>query len=148
MHFYRICLIFLHISSALCYLPHLITHITHLSLHSISLQSKIAYITHWFNYCLIVIGVLIWFLFVICRKQTVRQVIKVSEFLLIAKLIYTILDVITRILLKHKFIVIIFDFIHIIILFPAIIITFLLVQRVKRMMIISNKCQSLINQSS
>ncbi len=138
MHLYRICLIFLHISSALCYLPHLLTHVTQLSFYSKSLQLKIAYMTYWFNYCLLVIGVLIWCLFVICRKQTTWQVIQISGFVLIAKLIYIIFDLITRILLEHKLIVIIFDFIHIIILFPAIIITFLLVKHVE------NKCQSFI----
>jgi hypothetical protein len=144
MHFYRICLIFLHITSALCYLPHLITHIVHLSLHSRSFQLNIAYITYWFNYCLLFLGILIWCLIVICRKQTIWQVIQVSGFLLIGKLVYITLDMITRILLEHKLIVIIFDLIHIIILFPAIIITFLLVKHVKK---ISNKCQSFIDQS-
>jgi hypothetical protein len=146
MHFYRLCLIFLHTSSALCYFPHLITHITYRSFRSISYPAKIAYITYWFNYCLLVMGVLCWCLFVICRKQTTWQVIQVSGFVLIAKLIYIIFDVITRILLEHKLIVIVFDFVHMIILFPAIIITFLLVKRVKRIMSISNKCQSFLDQ--
>jgi len=146
MHFYRICLIFLHISSSLCYLPYLLIHITHLSFHSKLLKSKIAYLTYWFNYCLLVTGVLTWCLFVICRKQTTWQVIQISGFVLIGKLIYIIFDVTTRILLEHKLLVIIFDFIHIIILLPAIIITVLLVKHVKKKMIISNKCQSFIDQ--
>jgi hypothetical protein len=139
MHFYRICLILLHITSALCYLPHLITHVTSLSFQSVSLQSKIAFAIYWFNYCLIVTGVLIWCLLIICRKRTTWQVMQVSVFLLIAKLIYTLLDVTTRILLRHQIIVIIFDIIHIIILFPAICISFLLVHHVKTRRIITTK---------
>ncbi|CAF2464142.1 unnamed protein product [Rotaria sp. Silwood2] len=142
MHFYRVCLILLHIGSLLCYLPYLMVHITYLSFDSISFQSKFAYITYWVNYCVVVIGVLIWCLFVVCRKQTPWQIIQVSGFLLIAKLIYTILDLITKILLRHELIVVIFDLVHIIILFPAILITFLLVQHVKRIIIVYNESQS------
>lgn len=132
MHFYRLCLILLHICSTLCYIPYLISHVIHISSHSGSFQSKLAFIIYWFNYCLLISGILSWCLYIICQKQTIWQVIQNSGLLLIAKLIYTIFDVITRILLYHKFIIIISDIIHIIILFPAIIITFLLVENVKR----------------
>lgn len=146
MHFYQICLIFLHITSTLCYLPHLIIHITHHSFHSSTLQSKLGYIIYWVNYSLIISGVLIWCLFVLCQKQINWQIIQISGLLLIGKLIYSILDVTTRILLKHKFIVIIFDFIHISILFPAIVITFLLVKHIRITTNITNRCQSFIDQ--
>src|SRR5690606_10264221 len=96
---------------------------------------------YWFNYCLLFLVILIGCLYIIYQKETIWQVIQISGFVLIIKLIYTVLDVITRILLHHKFIVIIFDIIHIIILFPAIIITFLLVQHVKRKLIRINKSQ-------
>ncbi len=132
MHFYRICLVFFHISSALTYLPHLITHITHLPFKYIPIRSQIAYITYWISYCLLVLGVLIWCLIVICRKQTIWQIIQVSAYLLIGKLIYASLDVIVRILLHYTYAVIIFDIVHIILLIPAIIFTFLLVQHVKK----------------
>lgn len=132
MDFYRICLIILHIISALCYLPHLIVHINYLSWDLVPFRSQVAYITYWFNYCITVLAVLIWCLFVVCRKQTTWQVIQVSEYLLIAKLIYTLLDVITRFLLRHSFTVVVFDIIHIFTLFPAILVTFLLARNVKR----------------
>ena len=143
MHFYRICLIFLHISSALCYLPHLIILITQRSFNLRSFQVKFAYITYWINYCLVVLAVLIWCLIITCRKQTPWQVVQISGLLLIGKFIYIILDVTTRILLHHKQIVIIFDFIHLIILVPAIVITFLLVQRVRSTL----PCRSFLNQA-
>lgn len=132
MKIYRICLIILHILSALCYVPHLISHIFSQSLRTISFQSKIAFLTHWFNYCFTIIIVLIWCLFILIHRHTSWQVIQVSGFLLIMKFLYTIFDVITRILLEHKLFVIAFDFIHIIILFPAIVITFLLVGQMKK----------------
>jgi hypothetical protein len=132
MHFYRICLVFFHISSSLTYFPHLITHIIRLSFSYIPIRSKIAYTIYWISYCLLVLGVLIWCLIVVCRKQTIWQIIQVSAYVLIAKLFYTLFDVIVRILLHYTYIVIIFDIIHIILLIPAIITTFLLVQHVKK----------------
>jgi len=132
MHFYRICLVFFHICSALTYFPHLINHITRLPFSYIPIRSKIAYTIYWISYCLLVLGVLIWCLIVVCRKQTIWQIIQVSAYLLIAKFFYTLFDVIVRILLHYTYVVIIFDIIHIILLIPAIIITFLLVQHVKK----------------
>lgn len=133
MNVYRICLIILHILSALCYLPHLISHILNQSLRTITFHSKIAFLTHWFNYCFTVSIVLAWCLIILIRQRTSWQVIQTSGYLLIMKFLYTIFDVITRILLEHKLFVIIFDFIHITILFPAIVITFLLVRQMKKM---------------
>jgi hypothetical protein len=141
MHFYRICLIFLHIASAICYFPHLFIVITNHIANLTSFQTKVAYITYWFNYSLLVLEILVWCLDVICRKQTTWEVVQVSGFLLIGKLIYITFDVITRIFLKYKLIVIIFDFIHVIILFPAIIFTFLLVHHLQKTRILSNKNQ-------
>ncbi|CAF1146748.1 unnamed protein product [Rotaria sordida] len=132
MHFYRICLVFFHIASALSYFPHLITHIIRIPFRYISFRSKIAYITYWISYSLLVLGVLIWCLIVVCRKNTIWQIIQVSAYLLIAKLIYTLFDVTVRILLNYSFTVIVFDIIHIILLIPAIIFSFLLVQHVKK----------------
>ncbi len=146
MHLYRISLVFFHICSALIYFPHLITHITLLPFRYISLRSKIAYITYWISYCLLVIGVLIWCLIVVCRKQTIWQIIQVSAYVLIAKLIYTLFDVTVRILLHYSYIVIIFDIIHIILLIPAIIITFLLVEHVKKKYNFQQNSQTLDNQ--
>ncbi|CAF2361558.1 unnamed protein product [Rotaria sp. Silwood2] len=132
MHFYRICLVFFHIASALSYFPHLITHITRIPFRYSPFRSKVAYTTYWFSYCLLVLGVLIWCLIVVCRRKTIWQIIQVSAYVLIAKLIYTLFDVTVRILLNYSYTVIIFDIIHIILLIPAIIFTFLLVQHVKR----------------
>lgn len=145
MNFYRICLIFFHISSALTYFPHLFTYVLRIPFHSVPLRNKVAYITYWISYCLLVFGVLIWCLIVVCRKQTVWQVIQVSAFVLIAKLIYTLLDVTVRILLHYSYIVIFFDIIHIILLIPAIIITFLLVQHIKREKKFQKTPQTLLN---
>jgi hypothetical protein len=145
MHLYRICLVFFHICSALTYFPHLITHIDRLPFRYLPLRSRVAYMTYWINYCLVVLGVLIWCLFVVCRKRTMWQIIQVSAYLLIAKLIYTSLDVIVRILLHYTYFVIIFDLIHIVLLIPAIIITFLLVRRVKGKEILDRNSQKLIN---
>lgn len=146
MHFYHICLIFLHITSTLCYLPNLIFHIQHHSFHTSSFRTKIGYSIYWFNYCLIIHGVLFWCIFILCRKEDNYQIIQISGLLLIGKFIYVILDVTTRILLKHKLIIIIFDFIHICILFLAIIITFLLVKHIRKTRNLPNKCQSFIDQ--
>ncbi|CAM4757643.1 unnamed protein product [Rotaria magnacalcarata] len=132
MHSYRISLILLHLCSSLCYAPHLIVHLKHLRLYSVTLRSKLAYIIYWCNYSLLAILMLSWCIFVVYRKQTPWQVIQASGYLCIAELIYTALDVTTRILLGHNNIVIASDFIHIIILFTAIFITFLLVQHVKK----------------
>jgi len=145
MHFYRICLIFFHICSALTYFPHLITHITRIPFSFIPLRSKIAYLTYWISYSLLVLGVLIWCLIVVCRKQTIWQIIQVSAYVLIAKLIYTLFDVTVRILLNYTYFVIIFDIIHIILLIPAIIITYLLVRHVKKKQIFEKNSQPLIN---
>jgi hypothetical protein len=142
MHFYRICLVVLHICSALTYFPHLITHINRLPFRYLPLRSRVAYMTYWINYSLVVLGVLIWCLFVVCRKQTIWQIIQISGYILIAKLIYTSLDVIVRILLHYTYFVIIFDLIHIVLLIPAIIITFFLVQRVKEKV---RNSQTLVN---
>jgi hypothetical protein len=146
MHLYRICLIFFHVSSALTYIPHLLTHIIRLPFRYIPLRSKVAYITYWISYCLLVIGVLIWCLFVVCRKRTIWQIIQVSGYVLIAKLIYTLFDVTVRILLQYSTVVIMFDFIHIILLIPAIICTFLLVQHVKNKNVLEKKSQTKMNQ--
>lgn len=132
MHIYRVILVFLHLISAICSLPHLITHITRLSFSTISLRSQIAYAAYWFNYSFLVSAILVWSLWVVLRRDTVWQVIQVSGIVLILKFIYTLFDVTTRVLLKHNFIVILFDFIHCICLCPAIFFTFLLVQHVKR----------------
>lgn len=132
MKIYRICLIILHILSALCYLPHLISHMFNQSFRSIPFHAKIAFLTHWFNYCFTITIVLSWCLFILIHRQTSWQIIQTSGYLLIMKFLYTIFDVITRILLEHKIFVIIFDFIHITILFPAIVITFLLVGQMKK----------------
>ncbi|CAF4689845.1 unnamed protein product [Rotaria sp. Silwood1] len=145
MHFYRICLVFFHISSALSYFPHLITHITRIPFRYIPFRSKVAYTTYWISYCLLVLGVLIWCLIVVCRKKTIWQIIQVSAYLLIAKLIYTLFDVTVRILLKYSYTVIIFDIIHIILLIPAIICTFLLVQHVKNKNIFQKNSQVLVS---
>lgn len=145
MHIYRICLIFLHISSALIYFPHLITHITRLPFGHHPIRSRIAYTIYWLSYCLVVLSVLIWCLFVVCRKKTIWQIIQVSAYLLIGKLFYTLFDVTVRILLKYTYIVIIFDIIHIILLIPAIIITFLLVRHVKKKQISDKNSQTLVN---
>jgi hypothetical protein len=142
MHFYRICLVVLHICSALTYFPHLITHINRLPFRYLPLRSRVAYMTYWINYSLVVLGVLIWCLFVVCRKQTIWQIIQISGYILIAKLIYTSLDVIVRILLHYTYFVIIIDLIHIVLLMPAIIITFFLVQRVKEKV---RNSQTLVN---
>ena len=132
MHFYRLCLIVLHLTSAICSLPHLITHITRLSLQTISLRSKVAYLAYWINYCLLVLGILIWSVWVVGRRRTIWQLIEASGLLLIGKLVYTSFDLTTRVLLRHNFIVICFDTLHVAILFPAICFTFLLARRVKR----------------
>ena len=132
MHIYRWILIFLHLISAICSLPHLFTHVVRLSFRTISFRSQIAYSAYWFNYTFLVSAILFWSIYVVSRRQIVWQVIQVSAIVLILKLIYTIFDVTTRILLEHKFIVIVFDFIHCLCLCPAIFITFLLVQHVKR----------------
>jgi hypothetical protein len=145
MHLFRICLVFFHICSALTYIPHLITHISRLPFSYIPLRSKIAYTIYWISYCLLVLGVLFWCLFVVCRKQTIWQIIQVSGYLLIAKLLYTLFDVTVRILLHYTLIVIIFDFIHIIILIPAIIITFLLAKHVKTKQIFRKNSDTLTN---
>jgi len=145
MHFYRICLVFFHICSALTYFPHLINHITRLPFSYIPIRSKIAYTIYWISYCLLVLSVLIWCLIVVCRKQTIWQIIQVSAYLLIAKLFYTLFDVIVRILLNYTYVVIIFDIIHIILLIPAIITTFLLVQHVKKTEIFDKNSQTLVN---
>lgn len=142
MHFYRICLVVLHICSALTYFPHLITHINRLPFRYLPLRSRVAYMTYWINYSLVVLGVLIWCLFVVCRKRTIWQIIQISGYILIAKLIYTSLDVIVRILLHYTYFVIIIDLIHIVLLMPAIIITFFLVQRVKEKV---QNSQTLVN---
>lgn len=131
MHLFRICLVFLHICSALTYIPHLVTHITRLPFGYIPLRSKVAYTIYWISYCLLVFGVLIWCLYVICRKQTIWQVVQVTGHLLIAKLLYTLFDVTVRILLQYTYVVIVFDIIHIILLIPAIIFTYLLIEHVK-----------------
>lgn len=132
MHIYRWILIFLHLISAICSLPHLFTHVVRLSFRTISFRSQIAYSAYWFNYTFLVSAILFWSIYVVSRRQIVWQVIQISAIVLILKLIYTIFDVTTRILLEHKFIVIVFDFIHCLCLCPAIFITFLLVQHVKR----------------
>jgi hypothetical protein len=146
MHCYRISLVFFHICSALTYVPHLLTHITRIPFQYIALRAKVAYITYWISYCLLVFGVLIWCLIVVCRKQTTWSVIQVSAHLLIAKLIYTLFDVTVRILLQYSTVVIMFDFIHIILLIPAIICTFLLVQHVKNKNVLEKKSQTKMNQ--
>lgn len=145
MHLFRICLVFFHICSALTYIPHLITHISRLPFNYIPLRSKIAYTIYWISYCLLVLGVLFWCLFVVCRKQTIWQIIQVSGYLLIAKLLYTLFDVTVRVLLNYTFIVIIFDFIHIIVLIPAIVITFLLAERIKTKQIFRKNSDTLTN---
>jgi hypothetical protein len=145
MHCYRISLVFFHICSALTYVPHLLTHITRIPFQYIALRAKVAYITYWISYCLLVFGVLIWCLIVVCRKQTTWSVIQVSAHLLIAKLIYTLFDVTVRILLYYKYIVIFFDIIHIILLIPTIIITFLLVKHVKKKNICQENSRTLDN---
>jgi hypothetical protein len=144
MHIYRIWLVILHICSALTYLPHLITHINRLPFRYLPWRSRIAYMTYWINYCLIVLGVLIWCLFVVCRKRTIWQIIQVSGYLLIAKLVYTSLDVIVRILLHYTYFVIISDLIHVVLLMPAIILTFFLVQHVKEKDIFDRNSQTLV----
>ena len=147
MHIYRLCLIFLHLTSAVCYFPHLIILITHRSFHLNPLKTQIAYVTYWMNYTVLVLAALIWSLVVVCRKQTTWQVIQVSAYLLIGKFIYVALDVITRILLKYHLFVIVFDFIHIMTLFIGIVMTFLLVKDVQRKRSVSNKSRSFIDQS-
>lgn len=147
MHIYRLCLILFHLTSAVCYFPHLFVLITHRPFHLNPLKIQIAYATYWINYTVLVLGVLTWSLIVICRRQTTWQVIQVSGYLLIAKFVYVFLDVITRILLKYHLFVIIFDFIHLIVLFFGIISTFLLVKHVRRKVSRSNKSQTLIEQS-
>ncbi|CAF0972823.1 unnamed protein product [Adineta steineri] len=132
MHFYRICLVLFHICSTLTYIPHLLNHIKRLPLAEVSPRSKIAYITYWIGYCVLVFGVLIWCLIIICRKQTIWQLIRVTAHLLIAKLIYTSFDLIVRILLNYTYAVVIFDIIHIILLVPAIALTFVLIEHVKK----------------
>ena len=132
MHVYRQILLLLHMISAICSLPHLFTHITRLSFRSIPLRSQIAYFAYWLNYSFLVSAILFWSIWVILRRHTVWQVIQVSAFVLIIKLVYTLFDVTTRILLEHRFIVIVFDLIHCVSLCPAILVTFLLVQHVKR----------------
>jgi hypothetical protein len=145
MHVYRTCLVFFHVCSALTYIPHLITHVARLPFGYIPLRSQIAYLIYWLSYCLVVLGVLIWCLIVVCRKQTIWQIIQVSAYLLIAKLFYTVFDVTVRILLRYTYVVIIFDIIHIILLIPAIIITFLLVRHVKEKQIFDKNSQKLTN---
>jgi hypothetical protein len=144
MHLYRICLVVFHICSALTYLPHLITHISRLPFSYIPLRSKIGYITYWINYCLLVLGILIWCLLVVCRKRTIWQIIQVSAYLLIAKFIYTLFDVTVRILLYYSYFVIMFDLIHILLLIPAIMITFLLAEHMKKKQMFHNNSQTLV----
>ena len=145
MHIYRICLVVLHICSALTYLPHLIIHVDHLPFTYLPVHSQIAFTTYWINYCLLVLAILIWCLFVVCRKGTIWQLIQTSIYLLIIKLIYTLLDVIVRILLHHKPVVIIFDLIHILLSIPTILITYLLVRHVKEKEIFQKNSQTLMN---
>lgn len=145
IHFYRVCLVVLHTCSALTYFPHLINHISRLPLPYLPIRSKIAFTTYWINYCLMVLGVLIWCLYVVCRKNTLWQILQVSAYLLIGKLIYTILDVIVRILLSYTLVVIAFDLIHICILIPAIFISFLLVGHVKERQIFDKNSQTSVN---
>ena len=147
MHIYRLCLIFVHLTSAVCCFPHLIVLITHRPFHLNPLKVQIAYVTYWINYTLLVLAALIWCLFVICRQQTSWQVIQVSGYLLVAKFVYVLLDVITRILLKYHLFVIVFDFIHLIFLFIGIVTTFFLVKHVQGKVSRSNKSSSLIEQS-
>lgn len=147
MHIYRLCLIFLHLTSAVCYFPHLIILITHRSFHLNSLKTQIAYVTYWVNYTVLVLAALIWSLIVVCRKQTPWQVIQVSAYFLIGKFIYVSFDVITRILLKYHLFVIVFDLIHIMTLSIGIVMTFLLVKDVQRKRSVSNKSRSFIDQS-
>ena|ERR1700733_8819438 len=145
MHFYRICLALLHTLSAFTYLPHLITHVFHLPFQYIPIRSQIAYIVYWINYCLFVIGILIWCLIVVCRQKTTYHVMQVSGLLLIGKLVYTSLELIVRILLQYKMAIIVFDIVHIILLIPAVLITFLLVRQLKENTIKSKKLQQLLD---
>ncbi|UJR25744.1 hypothetical protein I4U23_007094 [Adineta vaga] len=138
MDFYRICLVFFHICSSLTYIPHLIIHISRLSFNSIPLRFQIAYTIYWVGYCILVIGVLIWCLTILYRKQTVWQVIQISAYVLIAKFFYTSFDVTVRILLYYRYIIILFDILHLIILIPAIIITFRVIQEIKN----KNQCEA------
>jgi hypothetical protein len=142
MHLSRVCLILLHLTSAICALPHLISHITRLSLHTISFRSQIAYLAYWINYCLMVLGILVWLVWVVGRQQTVWQVLEVSGIFLVGQLIYTSFDLTTRILLRHQFIVICFDILHVAVLCPAICLTFLLARQVKRHGCLSRQSES------
>ena len=144
-HFYRVCLVVLHTCSALTYLPHLINHVNRLPFAYLPVRSQIAFATYWTNYCLAILGVLIWCLYVVCRKDTIWPILQVSAYLLIAKFIYTILDAIVRILLKYSYGVIAFDFIHICILIPAIILSFLLIQRVKERQLLDKNSQASVH---
>lgn len=147
MHIYRLCLIFLHVTSAVCYFPHLIVLITHRAFHLNPLKTQIAYVTYWMNYTVLVLAALLWSLIVVCRQATSWQVIQVSGYFLIGKFIYVALDVITRILLKYHLFVIVFDFIHLMTLAIGIVMTFFLVKDVQRKRSISNKSRSFIDQS-
>lgn len=143
MHFYRICLVILHIGSALCYLPHLMSHMKYIPYDFISLRTRCAYVIYWIGYSLLILGVLIWCLIVVRRKQTKWEVLQVSAYLLIAKLFYTLFDVIVRVLLRYSRIVIMFDIIHIMLLIPAIVFTFLLVHHVRKV-----KSENHVSQTS
>ena len=132
MHIYRTVLILFHLASAACYFPHLITHMLLLSFRSLSWPSRIAFMAYWLNYSFVVLGMLGWCLWIVGHQRTTWQVIHVSGLLLIGKLVYTTLDVTTRILLGHSSLVIGVDLVHLVLLSPAICVTFLLVQRVKR----------------
>lgn len=132
MRLSRVCLILLHLTSALCSLPHLISHMTRLSFETIPLRSQIGYLAYWINYCLMVVGILVWSVWVVGRQQTLWQVIEVSGLFAIGQLIYTSLDLTTRVLLRHQVIVICFDILHVAVLCPAICLTFLLARQVKQ----------------
>ena len=142
MHLCRVCLILLHLTSALCSLPHLISHITRLSFETIPLRSQIGYLVYWTNYCLMVLGILVWSVWVVGRQQTVWQLIEVSGIFSIGQLLYTSFDLTTRVLLRHQVIVIYFDILHVAVLCPAICLTFLLARQVKRRGCLSRQSQS------
>ncbi|CAF0855307.1 unnamed protein product [Adineta ricciae] len=132
MDLHRISLIFLHICSSLSYIPHLVIHIANLSFNAFPRRSQIAFTIYWCGYCLLILGVLLWSCIILCKKRVVWQVIQVSGHVLIGKLLYTMFDVIVRILLHYRLIIILFDIIHVVILIPAITITFALAQDMKK----------------
>jgi len=131
MHIYRLTLIFLHFCSTLTYFPHLITHIRRLPFRYVPFRSQLAYCIYWINYSLFIFIIFFWCVWILARKKSIWQLIQITNWILIVKFIYTLLDMTVRILLNYAYIVIIFDIIHLIFLIPAIGITILLIEKVK-----------------